>query len=119
MNLFFLKWERRRFHLFFSDYFQVIGETLPYDNLQEIRKRLTEVSPNLTRYGLLETANFFKESAAINGAKGPKADASKLDVSLKVLEDFYMTDPISKASPTMAKCVSAVKAQKQADYVRS
>jgi NADH dehydrogenase (ubiquinone) Fe-S protein 1 len=38
---------------------------------------------------------------------------------LQALEDFYMTDSISKASPTMAKCVSAVKQQKQSNYVKS
>lgn len=32
-----------------------------------------------------------------------------MDVSKKVLEDFYQTDSISRASPTMAKCVTAVK----------
>lgn len=26
------------------------------------------------------------------------------------LDQFYMTDPISRASPTMAKCVAATKA---------
>ncbi len=40
-------------------------------------------------------------------------------MSIKVLEDFYMTDAISKASPTMAKCVVAVKEQKRAKYVQS
>ncbi len=40
-----------------------MGETLPYDTLQQVRTRLSEVSPNLTRYGLVEEANFFKESA--------------------------------------------------------
>jgi len=33
-----------------------------------------------------------------------------LSVEQKELEDFYMTDSISRASQTMAKCVSAVKA---------
>ena len=42
---------------------EVVGETLPYDTLTEVRARLSEVSPNLTRYGLVEEANFFKESA--------------------------------------------------------
>lgn len=39
--------------------FQISGNTLPYDNLDEIRRRLSEVSPNLTRYGDVEEANFF------------------------------------------------------------
>ena len=47
------------------------------------------------------------------------ASGKKIDVSLKILEDFYMTDSISRASPTMAKCVQAVKAQKAAPYVQS
>ena len=47
------------------------------------------------------------------------AAGKKIDVSLKILEDFYMTDSISRASPTMAKCVQAVKAQKAAPYITS
>ncbi len=101
---------------------QVVGETLPYDTLQQLRSRLSEVAPHLTRYGLVEPANFFTESASFAG-KASKVAAAKtskpIDVSLKVLEDFYMTDSISKASPTMAKCVAAVKQQKQAHYVKS
>ena len=98
---------------------EVVGETLPYDNLQEIRQRLTEVAPNLTRYGLVEEANFFKESAAYAQKSASAKAEGKIDVSLKVLEDYYMTNSISKASPTMAKCVQAVKAQKQAKYLKS
>lgn len=32
-----------------------------------------------------------------------------LDVPMKCLPDYYMTDVISRASPTMAKCIKAVK----------
>lgn len=32
-----------------------------------------------------------------------------IDVQQKSLQDFFMTDSISRASPTMAKCVAAVK----------
>lgn len=95
-----------------------MGETLPYDNLHQIRARLTEVSPNLTRYGLREEANFFKESATFS-ASSKAPSGKKIDVSLKELEDFYMTDSISKSSPTMAKCVQAVKQQKMAPYTKS
>merc|ERR1712179_424115 len=38
---------------------EVIDEKLPYDKLQELRARMAEVSPNLVRYGNVETANFF------------------------------------------------------------
>lgn len=43
-------------------------------------------------------------------------DNKPLDVKQKELEDFYMTDPISRASSTMAKCVQAVMKQKQSKY---
>ena len=44
---------------------QVVGEPLPYDSLAEIRRRMTEVSPNLTRYGDVEEANFFAQAAEL------------------------------------------------------
>jgi len=89
---------------------EVLGETLPYDNIQEIRARLNQVSPNLTRYGLVEEANFFAQAAEL-AALQKKLALSKdpIDVSQKLLSDYYMTDTISRASPTMAKCVTAVK----------
>ena len=38
------------------------GHQLPYESLTEVRKRLTEISPNLTRYGEVEEANYFKQA---------------------------------------------------------
>lgn len=37
---------------------EIVGCKLPYDNLDEIRDRLEDVSPNLVRYGAVEEANF-------------------------------------------------------------
>ena len=48
-----------------------------------------------------------------------QVSASNLDVSKKVLEDFYQTDSISRASPTMAKCVTAVKQGRENKYAKS
>jgi NADH dehydrogenase (ubiquinone) Fe-S protein 1 len=94
-----------------------MGLTLPYDNLNEIRKRMGEISPNLTKYGDAEEANYFTQSAELAQLVNKKSlDSTPLDVPLKQLEDFYMTDAISRASPTMAKCVQAVKKQRQSKY---
>merc|ERR1712029_1235260 len=82
-----------------------------YDNMQELRARMAEVSPNLVRYGSVEHANFFKQS--------PELSKNPLDVSKKVLEEFYQTDSISRASPTMAKCVAAVKQHRHSKYAQS
>merc|ERR1719510_2717461 len=96
---------------------EVLGETLPYDTIQEIRARLNQVAPNLTRYGLLEEANFFAQASEL-AATQQKLSLSKdpIDVTQKILTDFYMTDSISRASPTMAKCAHAVKTHLEAGY---
>lgn len=93
-----------------------MGVTLPYDNLNEIRKRMSEISPNLTRYGDAEEANYFAQAAELSESVNKSGGGGPLDVPLKQLEDFYMTDAISRASPTMAKCVQAVKKQRQSKY---
>ncbi|XP_056634252.1 NADH-ubiquinone oxidoreductase 75 kDa subunit, mitochondrial [Diorhabda sublineata] len=93
---------------------EILGVKLPYDNLNEIRDRLEEVAPHLTRYGYVEGANYFNQAAQL--AKNTKTtfdQESPLDVKIKELQDYYMTDSISRASPTMAKCVQAVLKQKQ------
>lgn len=41
---------------------EILGAKLPYDNLTDIRNRLDEVAPHLTRYGEAENANFFKQA---------------------------------------------------------
>ncbi|XP_023335679.1 NADH-ubiquinone oxidoreductase 75 kDa subunit, mitochondrial isoform X2 [Eurytemora carolleeae] len=98
---------------------EVIGEKLPYDKIFELRARMAEVSPSLVRYGTTETANFFAQSVAMAKSLKSQISANKIDVSKKVLEDFYQTDSISRASPTMAKCVTAVKAQRESKYAKS
>lgn len=44
---------------------QIVGAKLPYDNLKEVRERLSEVSPNLVRYGDVEEANYFAQASAL------------------------------------------------------
>ncbi|XP_075209806.1 NADH dehydrogenase (ubiquinone) 75 kDa subunit [Lycorma delicatula] len=95
---------------------EISGHKLPYDTLNEIRSRLEEVSPNLTRYGDAEEANFFTQAVELSKTLGTKIQKSPLNVKQKALEDFYMTDPISRASTTMAKCVQAVLKQKESKY---
>lgn len=87
---------------------EVAGRTLPYETLDQLRDRLQEVSPTLTRYGSVDPANF--TSVLTKLAKGVSAGSSKLSPPIKSLSDFYMTDAISRASLTMAKCVTAAKA---------
>lgn len=95
---------------------EIIGVKLPYDNLNEIRSRLEDVSPNLTKYGDVEGANYFAQAAELAKSVGVKLNSSAFNLKQMNLEDFFMTDAISRASPTMAKCVVAVKKQRQSKY---
>jgi len=96
---------------------EIMGEALPYDELSDIRSRMAEISPNLTKYGGVEDANYFAQAASLSETiRGKGLGKDGVDVQLKELEDFYMTDVISRASPTMAKCVQAVKKQKESKY---
>lgn len=45
---------------------EVLGVKLPYDNLNEIRDRLEDVAPHLTRYGHAEDANFFAQAKELS-----------------------------------------------------
>ncbi|XP_050435934.1 NADH-ubiquinone oxidoreductase 75 kDa subunit, mitochondrial [Adelges cooleyi] len=98
---------------------EVVGTKLPYDTLNEVRDRLADVCPSLTRYGDLEQANFGAQSSDLVKDLVSKCVSSPLKVKQTELEDFYMTDSISRASPTMAKCIQAVRKQKESKYYES
>ncbi|ETE64601.1 NADH-ubiquinone oxidoreductase 75 kDa subunit, mitochondrial, partial [Ophiophagus hannah] len=101
---------------------ELTGVTLPYDNLDQVKRRLEEVSPNLVRYDDVEEANYFIQANELSklcsitpfGRKNfkivvnQKLLADPLVPPQLTVKDFYMTDPISRASQTMAKCVKAV-----------
>ncbi|KAM9342185.1 NADH-ubiquinone oxidoreductase 75 kDa subunit, mitochondrial-like isoform 1-T1 [Pholidichthys leucotaenia] len=90
------------------------GVTLPYDTLDEVRDRLAEVSPNLVRYDDIEEANYFKQANELSKTVNQTVLTEPLVPPQLTLKDFYMTDPISRASQTMAKCMKAVKEGAQA-----
>jgi len=72
-----------------------LGVKLPYDSLSQVRKRLAETSPVFRSIEALVAAEWgtFGRAGTIDNAPfGP------------VIENYYMTDPISRASATMAKC---------------
>lgn len=44
-------------------FLKFVGLKLPYDTLNEVRDRLTDVCPSITRYGDLEQANYFTQAS--------------------------------------------------------
>ncbi|KAB0792929.1 hypothetical protein PPYR_12549 [Photinus pyralis] len=95
---------------------EFVGQRLPYDNLDQIRCRLEEIAPHLTRYGNVESANYFSQALALALKESATVNKKPISVTQKSLEDFYMTDVISRASATMAKCVTAYKTQQCSKY---
>jgi NADH-quinone oxidoreductase subunit G len=76
----------------------VLGHTLPYDSVFALRDRLAALAPAFAHPDALVPAAW-----APFGAEGP-LDPAPFGAAV---ESYYMTDPISRASPTMAACVAA------------
>jgi len=84
--------------------------------LAGVRARLTEVSPNLTRYDHVEEANYFQQANQLSQLVKQSISSTPLSPSILALKDFYMTDAISRSSQTMAKCVKAVVDAQHSKY---
>jgi NADH-quinone oxidoreductase subunit G len=72
-----------------------LGEPLPYDSLNELRRQMRVAHPTL---GEIDAAA--KAEWGMFGLLGPIAATP----FAYPIADFYQTDPISRASPTMAEC---------------
>jgi NADH dehydrogenase (ubiquinone) Fe-S protein 1 len=94
---------------------EVVGHTLPYDDLYAVRQRMASIAPHLTHYGAVEPTAFTRLGLDYAVAAAAPASGSKKSASLSwskqplplAIKDFYMTDPISRSSVTMAKCSAA------------
>ena len=75
-----------------------LGHTLAYDNLGELRQWLIEANPRFAAVDHVERAEW-----AAFGAEGATED-KPFELPIK---NYYMTDPISRASETMAECTEA------------
>ncbi|KAJ3338972.1 hypothetical protein HDU83_007849 [Entophlyctis luteolus] len=80
---------------------EVSGVDLPYDETMEVRQRLSEVAPSLVSYDGLESSEFY--DAAVSQMRSLSTTAPSSKPFALPIKDFYMTDPISKSSVTMAK----------------
>lgn len=89
---------------------EVLGNPLPYNDLNGIRARMNEISPTLTKYDAMEPANFVNANQEL-GSSG-KLSAEPLRADQIELSEFYMTNSIARASSTMAKCVKSFEHNK-------
>ena len=89
---------------------EFVGAPLPYDDIEALRDRMCEISPALRSYDVVEgtgtaTAQLQKVQL-VDQNKGSKATGEPFRLPI---EDFYMTDSISRSSPTMARVSLAKK----------
>ena len=77
---------------------EVVGSPLPYDDVLSLRDRMWEISPTLLRYDTTEPTSV---DVALAGLKALAAGTANAKVTgepfKKPIENFYQTDPISRA----------------------
>ncbi|KAK9950925.1 hypothetical protein M0R45_006389 [Rubus argutus] len=77
---------------------EVAGVKLPYDTLGAIRSRIKTVAPNILNIDEREPATF---SFSIKPESTKKMDSAPFGTAV---DNFYMTDSITRASKIMAQC---------------
>lgn len=82
---------------------EVVGKTLPYDDIDQLRTRMRQVSPTLVSTNILNSVSQPISALGLDLlSKYPESkESSEYQLAIK---DFYLTNPISRASSTMAKC---------------
>jgi NADH-quinone oxidoreductase subunit G len=78
---------------------EVLGKKLPYDSLAALRQAVFKVAPHLMRLDQIEAGN----AADLKSIAGRGGEVEKQPFKA-VVEDFYLTNPIARASAVMAEC---------------
>jgi NADH-quinone oxidoreductase subunit G len=82
----------------------VLGRTLPFDNLAQLRRALYAAYPHLAAIDAVEPA----DPAAIATLATGKDTIGKAPIT-ETIADFYLTNPIARASAVMAECSSLAR----------
>jgi NADH-quinone oxidoreductase subunit G len=78
---------------------EVVGKTLPYDTQEALRERMAAINPVFRVIG-------GRDAVDVSGLAGPQGDprAVSSEPFRPVFDDYYQTNPICRASPTMGEC---------------
>jgi NADH-quinone oxidoreductase subunit G len=74
-----------------------LGKQLTFDTVKQLRQRMADSNPLFATQGVIAPASW--SGAGAEGGLSDKPLASSID-------NFYMVDPISRASKTMAECTA-------------
>jgi NADH-quinone oxidoreductase subunit G len=78
----------------------VLGKTLPHDTLAELRVALYETHPHMADIDMITPA----DTAAITRLAGAAPASLSGPAFASPVDDFYLTNPIARASAIMAEC---------------
>ncbi|GGE44110.1 NADH-quinone oxidoreductase [Agaricicola taiwanensis] len=90
----------------------VLGHTLPYDSLVQVRQALVDAYPHFAGVDEIAAGDTAGVSKLAQGRAGKLGKATFANV----IRDFYLTNPIARASKIMADCsaLAASRAGQQA-----
>lgn len=82
-----------------------IQKPIPFNDLKSVRSKMVDTRPSFLGIDTVTPADWKEFGTAGDISSTPFASS---------IDNFYMTDPISRASETMAKCVETFAAQSEA-----
>ncbi len=83
-----------------------LGQTLPFNTLNELRSMLYEAHPHFAKVGEIASGDRADIQALAKEAKDLSGDSFK-----PFIVDFYLTNPIARASKVMANCSALANRQ--------
>ena len=84
-----------------------LGAKLPYDSLRQLRVAVAAAHPDLVRLDAVAAA----DAAPLAGLADVVGALDKVPFA-SAIEDFYLTNPIARASRTMAECSALARGAK-------
>jgi NADH-quinone oxidoreductase subunit G len=78
-----------------------MGKTLPYDSLAQLRAKMIADHPT---FGHVNYAPGAADATSFDVSKLGAAGTLSSEPLKSVIGDFYLTNPIARASKTMAEC---------------
>jgi NADH-quinone oxidoreductase subunit G len=83
-----------------------LGFNLGYENLNQVRARMIEIAPYMRNIGEIATSIWEKTN---------KTSIAQISVDIDArMDNFYMTNPISRASKIMAQCLQELQKKNEA-----
>ncbi|MEM8750048.1 MAG: NADH-quinone oxidoreductase subunit NuoG [Pseudomonadota bacterium] len=82
-----------------------VGKTLPFDSLAQLRAALYEAHPHFAEIDEIAES----DTAGVAGLAGRTGGGLTSEPFASPVEDFYLTNPIARASAVMAECSARLK----------